>query len=196
MSNKAYEIANRILGMELALFKCSNRHTGIIGAHAELWCEKYLAIELSSTGISPGSDGSATESSPLPLKAGDSIQIKGRSRETMHVTFNPDPVDWLCVIEYNWDMEPVGIMAYLFEVNELRKLADEFFEEIHSPAIPLKYKGMSLRIEWYVMKGVVDKAGKVRGQKDTWERRIERAEKVRKIMYTWDLSRSQFIKHV
>lgn len=187
MSKEAFRIANEILGMELALFNCSNRHTGIIGAHAELWCENFLEIDLCSTGISRGSDGQATDKSPFPMKRNDAVQIKGRSKETMHVTFNPDPVDWLCVIEYDWNKEPVGIAGYLFSVEELAKLADSFETEEGYPAMPLRYKGKSLRIEWCILKGIT-KTGRVknRGPFDTWEKRKERTERLISIMYTWN----------
>jgi hypothetical protein len=149
-------------------------------------------LNLRPTGVAAGPDGDASEKSPLPFRPGESVQIKGRGYDTMHVDFRPSEVDWLIVVAYEYRVNSVVHTEFLIRTRDLIRLACDFQRKFKKRAHPVQYwkRDDWIRLEWwelFVTDG--DKTGKVRGSPDTWEARRRRSLRVLRKMYLWKKDR-------
>jgi hypothetical protein len=186
-SQDAVMLADRLLHEAPDFYRMTGRHTGIIAAHAEIWCGHHLQIKLAKTGVSSGSDGETTLASPPPFNAGETVQIKGRgSHKTMHITYKTSGIDWLIIVTYNLSSAPVKHQVFIIRTRDLVSLASQFASEFGKPALPVRLSKneASIRVEWSSIFDI--KSGPVKSKHlDTWEARTERASQVLGMMHFW-----------
>lgn len=199
---KALKLANSILDIEPEFYRLSRRYIGIIHAHSELFCANCFGLNLQDTGISPGADAIANVHAIYPLKKCDKVQIKARSHDTMHITFNTDNIDWLALVTYEIKISPVKVRAYLFPVKKLIELSKTFGEE---KVIPLRFTSNNpknpdkkikefLRLEWGCMMVMNRKQGNVKGKPEIWEERYERFDKI--LQEGYEFKEGKFIQGI
>jgi hypothetical protein len=185
-TSQAVKCADRILNLNPTLHRLSGRHIGIVGVHAELWSGLAFRLDLRDTGVASGHDAVTTQNSPDPFAPGQSVQIKGRARDTIHVTFRPAGVDWLIVVAYKPLENPVVHSAFVIRTEDLVRLARDFESEFGEQAHPVRFwkKDGLIRLEWWEL-FETERTGAVGGSNDTWEARRKRSVRVLKKMYLW-----------
>ena len=181
---EALLLAEEILQKEPVFYGLTQRYIGIIASHAELWCATKFNLVLPESGVSEGADAVATMASAKPFGSGDSIQIKARGSETMHVKFRTTGIDWLLIMAYELELSPVKYCCYCFSVKRLTNSAERFEGRYGKSVIPLRRDGEHLRLEWSALK--VSKVGRVLRSTDTWEQRAERAREILSEGYSLD----------